>query len=62
VPREYKGGPVTFRNLTREDAPRLFALGQAAGVSGPAWRLTPPGAEPGEESVPRGAAICEEGR
>src|SRR5262249_9475407 len=47
VPPEYQGQPVTFMNLSQGDAPDLFALGHKTGASGPAWRLTPPGAEPG---------------
>jgi hypothetical protein len=34
---------------------RLFAVGYQEGLKGGNWRLTPPGAEAGEEEAPRGA-------
>jgi hypothetical protein len=53
MPQELPRKAVALRTLFPTDAPELFALGQEIGASGPRWRLTPPGAEPGEESVPR---------
>jgi hypothetical protein len=59
VPPEYHGAPPGAWGLYPKDAPLLFDLGFQAGTRGPAWRLTPPGAEPGEEAIPRGPC-CEE--
>jgi hypothetical protein len=61
VPPEYHGPPPCFSNLYPKEAPQLFETGYHAGVGGPCWRLTPPGAEPGEEAVPRdgtGVTAC----
>jgi hypothetical protein len=55
MPQELPRKPMALRELFPTDAPKLFALGHEMGASGPRWRLTPPGAEPGEESVPRNA-------
>ncbi|CEF49309.1 unnamed protein product [uncultured bacterium] len=53
MPQELSRKPVTLTELFPTDAPEMFAIGYEAGASGPRWRLTPPGAEPGEESIPR---------
>ncbi len=53
MPQEVARTPVALRELFPTDAAELFAIGQEMGASGPRWRLTPPGAEPGEESIPR---------
>jgi len=47
--------PVHPRSVTFEPDTmrRLFALGYDFGLSGAAWRTTPPGSEPGEEELPR---------
>jgi hypothetical protein len=50
--------PDTRPNLLRlnpAEAQRMFDVGYRLTATGPAWRRTPPGAEPGEEEVPRGA-------
>jgi hypothetical protein len=55
--------PSVF-NLYPTDAKELFEKGHQAGAGGPCWRLSPPGAAPGEEAVPRdGSEIkCSRGR
>jgi hypothetical protein len=53
MPQELPGKPVALRELFPTDAPQMFAIGYEMGAKGPRWRLTPPGAEPGEESIPR---------
>ncbi len=53
MPDDMPRRSLSIRELFPEDAPELFAAGFAMGASGPRWRLTPPGAEPGEESVPQ---------
>jgi hypothetical protein len=61
VPPEYHGEPPCFTNLYPKEARQLFETGYHRGVNGPCWRSTPPGAEPGEETVPRdgsGIAVC----
>ena len=53
VPQEYPSEPLSFGNLYPKGACQLFETGHQMSVRGPCWRLTPPGAEPGEEAVPR---------
>jgi hypothetical protein len=53
MPEDMPRKPVSIRELFPTDAPLLFAAGYEMGASGPRWRLTPPGAEPGEESIPQ---------
>jgi hypothetical protein len=53
MPQELPGKSVALRELFPADAPQMFAIGYEMGTKGPRWRLTPPGAEPGEESIPR---------
>jgi hypothetical protein len=53
MPQELARKPVAITELFPADAPQLFAIGYQMGASGPGWRLTPPGAELGEESIPR---------
>jgi Patatin-like phospholipase len=53
MPQELPRKPVALRELFPTDAPELFAQGYEMGVSGPRWRLTPPGVEFGEESIPQ---------
>jgi hypothetical protein len=56
VPQAFHCEPPSFSNLYPKEARRLFETGYRMGVGGPCWRLTPPGAEPGEEAVPRDGA------
>ena len=51
IPQEHLG----FRAMFPTQAPQLFETGYRLGAGGPPWRFTPPGAEAGEEVVPRGA-------
>jgi hypothetical protein len=53
LPMDYHGKPPSIKCLFPREAPQLFELGYQMGGNGPGWRHTPPGAEPGEESVPR---------
>lgn len=53
VPPEHPSEPMCFTHLFPKEAPKLFETGRQIGVSGPCWRFTPPGGEPGEETVPR---------
>lgn len=53
LPQNYHGEPPRLTNLYPKEAPRLFETGYQLGIHGPCWRLTPPGAEPGEQAVPR---------
>jgi len=53
MPEDMPRKPVSIRELFPADAPELFATGYEMGASGPRWRFTPPGAEPGEESIPQ---------
>lgn len=55
-PREYKGGvQQTLLKIDSAEMRRLFDAGYRHTSAGPPWRHTPPGAEPGEEEVPRGS-------
>jgi hypothetical protein len=61
VPPEYHGEPPCITNLYPKEARQLFEVGYEKGLRGPCWRTTPPGAEPGEEAVPRdgsGISAC----
>jgi hypothetical protein len=53
LPADYHGKPPCFTMLFPDEGRQLFEAGYRMGTSGPCWRLTPPGAEPGEEAVPR---------
>ena len=53
MPEEMPRKPVSIQELFPADAPELFVAGYEMGASGPRWRFTPPGAEPGEESSPQ---------
>jgi hypothetical protein len=55
VPQCYDGEPPSITNLYPKEAGRLFEIGYQIGVRGHCWRFTPPGAEPGEEAIPRDA-------
>ncbi|HEY7153528.1 MAG TPA: patatin-like phospholipase family protein [Gemmataceae bacterium] len=56
LPADYHGKPPSFKCLYPREASQLFEMGHQMGVKGPCWRHTPPGAEPGEEAVPRDGA------
>jgi hypothetical protein len=61
LPQDYHEVPLSATALFPQGAPAMFEFGYQMGVGGPPWRLTPPGAEPGEETVPRdgtGIAVC----
>jgi hypothetical protein len=53
LPADYHGRPPSIKCLYPREAPDLFELGYRMAVKGPCWRRTPPGAEPGEEALPR---------
>ncbi len=53
VPPDYHGEQPSIANLYPKEAPKLFETGYQWGAGGPCWRQTPPGAEAGEESLPR---------
>jgi hypothetical protein len=55
LPQEYRGSSQSLLNLNPAEMHRLFEAGYQLTATGPAWRRTPPGAEPGEEEVPYGA-------
>jgi hypothetical protein len=59
MPKEIREETLGMSNMFPKEASQLFDLGHQAGVGGPHWRLTPPGAEPGEEAVPRDATGIE---
>jgi hypothetical protein len=54
MPQEIPQEHLCFRAMFPTQAPQLFESGHRIGAGGPPWRLTPPGAEAGEEAVPRG--------
>jgi hypothetical protein len=61
LPYDYHEEPLSATALYPHGAPQMFEYGYQMGVAGPPWRLTPPGVQPGEESVPRdgtGIEIC----
>jgi hypothetical protein len=61
LPLDYPEEPLSATALYPKGAPQMFDFGYQMGVGRPPWRLTPPGAQPGEESVPRdgtGIAVC----
>ncbi|HWG44751.1 MAG TPA: patatin-like phospholipase family protein [Gemmataceae bacterium] len=53
LPQDYHGAPPSISHLYPKEPRPLFEMGYERSVSGPLWRLTPPGAEPGEEPIPR---------
>lgn len=55
LPQGYHGGAPSITNIYPKEAPELFEMGYQTGISGPCWRLTPPGAEEGEVPIPRDA-------
>jgi hypothetical protein len=60
-PADYHGEPPSITNLYPKEARRLYEMGYQTGLHGPCWRTTPPGADPGEEPVPRdgtGISAC----
>lgn len=61
VPQGYQGEAPSLCNIYPREAPQLFEMGYQTGSSGPCWRFTPPGGEPGEEVIPlegRGTHFC----
>lgn len=55
LPQEYVGPKQNIMKLDPVEMHRLFEAGYRLTSTGPVWRSTPPGVEPGEEEVPRGA-------
>lgn len=55
VPADFHAGPPGVGSLYPKEARQLFETGYQAGAAGPCWRLSPPGAAPGEEPIPRDA-------
>jgi hypothetical protein len=53
LPQDYRAQPLTVRDPYPKDAWKLFETGYEMAVSGPHWRRTPPGTEPGEETMIR---------
>jgi hypothetical protein len=53
VPQGYQGEAPCISHLYPKEARKLFETGYHIGASGPCWRCTPPGAEPGEGAIPR---------
>jgi predicted acylesterase/phospholipase RssA len=53
LPQGYHGEAPSIAHLYPKEAPQLFETGYHIGASGPCWRFTPPGAEPGERAAPR---------
>lgn len=53
LPQWYHGTAASITHLYPKEAPQLFEMGYQFGAAGPCWRLTPPGAEEGETTVPR---------
>jgi hypothetical protein len=53
MPQEIPDEDLGFGGVFPKEARQLFETGYHLGVAGLTWRLTPPGAEPGEEVVPR---------
>jgi hypothetical protein len=52
IPEDFRTGADSM-SFDREEMKRLYAAGYAAAVAGRAWRDTPPGAEPQEQTLPR---------
>lgn len=52
-PQTYHGEPPSITHLYPKEARQLFEMGYQVGVRGPCWRHTPPGAEAGEQALPR---------
>src|SRR5262245_2869131 len=55
LPQEYAGSRPGLLRLDPAESRRLFEAGYQLASTGPPWRRTPPGTEPGDEEVPRGA-------
>jgi hypothetical protein len=55
VPQDDPDTRPNLLKLNPAETQRMFQVGYRLTASGPNWRRTPPGAEPGEEEVPRGA-------
>lgn len=53
LPQGYHGGAPSIVHIYPKEAPQLFEMGYQVGCNGPCWRHSPPGAEPGEEPIPR---------
>jgi hypothetical protein len=53
LPQDFQSSSTGFADPYPKEAPELFQLGHDTAAKGPPWRLTPPGAEPGEETIPR---------
>jgi predicted acylesterase/phospholipase RssA len=53
LPQDFKSATSGVTDSYPKEATELFQLGHDTAAKGPPWRLTPPGAEPGEESAPR---------
>lgn len=53
MPQEIPDEPLGFGEVFPKSARQMFEKGYQAGAGGPSWRLSPPGAEPGEEVGPR---------
>jgi hypothetical protein len=53
LPQDFKSSTSGVTDSYPKEATELFHLGRDTAAKGPPWRFTPPGAEPGEESVPR---------
>jgi Patatin-like phospholipase len=56
IPEE-ADAPVNSMTFEPKEMQKLFALGYDQAVKGIPWRLTPPGAEPGEEEHPRDVPV-----
>ena len=55
LPRGFTGSESSLLKITAPEMRRIFEVGHRLTSAGPNWRHTPPGSEPGEEEVPRGA-------
>jgi hypothetical protein len=53
LPQDFQSSTTSVAESYPKEAPQLFQLGHDTATQGPPWRLTPPGAEPGEETIPR---------
>ena len=55
LPHEHPRSDQGILKIDPSETRRLFDVGYRMMTTAPPWRHTPPGAEPGEEEVPRGA-------
>jgi hypothetical protein len=55
LPNDYRSSEQSIWELDKAEMRRLFDAGHRLTSTGPVWRHTPPGAEPDEETIPRGA-------